>query len=78
MTKDKPCACGVPGAGNAIKCHRAHYGSASTWEIGGRGVRRFGECKCSCHLKPLRRRHSRDGAIRCEICSPLRCSKARK
>lgn len=24
----------------------------------------------------LRRRHSRDGALRCEICAPLRCSKA--
>lgn len=23
-----------------------------------------------------RRRHSKDGVIRCEICSPLRCSKA--
>jgi len=26
---------------------------------------------------PARRKHSRDGKTRCEICSPLRCSKAK-
>ena len=28
-------------------------------------------------LPRLRRNHSRDGRVRCDICSPLRCSKAK-
>lgn len=47
----RKCACGVPGTGNAIRCHRAYYGTPSTYEIGGKGVRKIDACRCACHDK---------------------------
>ena len=35
-------------------------------------------CLTRTRVKHLRRKHSRDGVLRCDICAPLRCSKAPK
>jgi hypothetical protein len=75
-----PCGtCGVPtrmtGTKRCDSCYEVEHRLAFYLNDGGDRAKAFVRAALR-KARPLPRKHSRDGCIRCPICSPCRCSKA--